>query len=67
MTLVFFIHFVLASVWKCHALFMYYIYGIDETTPVDKTSIMIFYIKEKQLRCENSLYIIIIIVRGMDT
>ena len=30
------------------------IYGIEETTSVDKTSIILFGIKEKQLCCENS-------------
>ena len=56
MTLVLFINSFLAYIWKWHALLMFYIYGIEETTPVKKTSIILFGIKEKKLRCENSLY-----------
>ena len=32
------------------------IYGLEEATPDEKASILIFGIKEKQLRYENSLY-----------
>ena len=40
-----FIHFVLYSVWKWHALFMFSIYCIEETTSVNKTSIILFGVK----------------------
>ena len=56
MTLVIFIHFVSYYVWKWHALFMYYICGIEETTLVKKHSIILVGIKYKQLRCENYFY-----------
>ena len=56
MTLVLLINFVLVSVWKRNYLLMYSIYGIEETESVEKTSIILFGIKEKQLHRENSLY-----------
>ena len=34
---------------------MYYIYGKEETASVEKNSIILFGIKEKQLSCENVL------------
>ena len=39
---------------------MYSNYGIEETTSVEKTSIILFGIKEKQLRFENSFYCVFI-------
>ena len=62
MTLVLFINFVLASVWKLHSLFMYYIYGIEETTSAEKTSIILCDIKEKQLRYKNSFYHVLLLL-----
>ena len=58
---------VLASLLKWNALFMHSIYGIEETTSFKKTSIILGGIKEKQLRCENSLYRLFIVVRGITT
>ena len=60
-------HFVSASFWKWHDIFMYSIYGIKETTAVDKTSIIIFGIKEKKLNRENSFYHVLIIGRATTT
>ena len=80
MTLILLISFILTSAWKLHALFLYYIYFIEETTSFDKNSIilcgieyttavekisiiiLVFDIKEKQLHCENYLYLVFIIV-----
>ena len=55
-TLVIFTHFVLAFICKLNVLFMCSIYVVEEMTSVEKTSIILFGIKEKQLCCENSLY-----------
>ena len=44
MTILPFIHFVSDSVEKVHALLIYCIYDIEETTPVEKTSIIYFVI-----------------------
>ena len=46
---------------------MYSIYGVEETTSVEKNSIILFGIKEKKLRCENVFYHALIIVKGMTT
>ena len=54
MILVLFAHFFKASVWKWHSLFVCSIYGIEGTTLDEETSIIIFGIKDKQLRSENS-------------
>ena len=56
MTLLLFIHFVLVYVWKLHALFVYYIYRIEETTSVEKTSIILVGIKDKQL-CRETFFL----------
>ena len=60
-TLVIFIHF-LDSVWKLHALFICSVYGIEETTSVEKTSIIIFLLKRNNCVLK-TLYIVFIIVR----
>ena len=46
---------------------MYSICGIEETTSVKETSIILFGNKYKQLRCENSFYRVVIIVSGTTT
>ena len=56
MTPVIFIRFVLASLWKLHAIFTCSIYGVEETTSDKKTCTILFGIKEKQLLCEKYLY-----------
>ena len=63
MSLVIFINVVLASVFKRYVISMYYIYSIEETTQVKKTSIILGGIKEKELRYENSFYHVFIVVR----
>ena len=45
MTLVIFIHFVSCYVAKWYTLFVYSIYGMEETTAVEKTSVILFSIK----------------------
>ena len=46
MTLVLFIHFVSASVWKGNDIFLYFICGLKEMTSFKKIYIIIFGIKE---------------------
>ena len=67
MTLLLFIRFVLASIWKWHALVMYFIYGIEESgVSRENLCYNIWYVfKDKQLRCENDFYHVFITVRGM--
>ena len=67
MMLLIFINFVLDYVWKWHALLMYYIYVIEETTSIKKTSIILGGIKEKQLCFENLSYRVFIVVMGTTT
>ena len=66
MTLILFICFVLTSIWKWHDLLVYSIYGIEETTPAEKTSIILFPIKEKQLSFE-FFVCLFIVVKEMTT
>ena len=56
MTIVIFIYFVLASIWNWQDLFLCSIQTIEDTISSNKTSIMIFGIKDKALCCENYLY-----------
>ena len=44
--LIIFIGFVLTPIWKLHALFVCFIYVIDETTLADKTSSILLVIEE---------------------
>ena len=67
MMLALFIHSVLAYVCKWHYLFVYYIYGTEETTSVKKASVVLYDIKYKWLSCENSFYHVFIIVGGIIT
>ena len=41
--------FILASIWKWHAIFIYSIYGVEETTSVKKPYILLVVTKEKEL------------------
>ena len=56
----------LSSKWKWHALFVCSIYDKEEITSVEKTSIILFCIKENQL-CGENIYIVFVIVREMTT
>ena len=66
MTLVIFIHFVSNSVWKWNTILNYSIYFKEEMNSVDKISIIVYGIKEKQLRCGNYFYSVFNIVRVMN-
>ena len=63
MTLAIFICFVLTSIWKWHALIVYSIYGIEETTSAEKTSII-----KKLLKINNwvvkNIFIVCLLLLG---
>ena len=63
-----FIHFP-ASIWKWHALVMYYIYGIEEieVSGENLCSIICYICKEKQIHCENIFIVCLLLHRGIST
>ena len=64
-TIIIFIEFVSASIWKWHSLFMYSIYGIEEIDTSQENICYIFVFKDKQQHNKNSLIVCLLLKRGL--